>query len=111
MILAPPPTQFAKQVLQGCRAQRGRNSDSPESRKNLRYGAPLARCDAVVEIFKDPIQPLSEDTAHTGFPGSHETDQKNSVVRKIAGPVDDRLGRTRVRGVAFAVFPEAFVKS
>jgi hypothetical protein len=57
--------------------------------ENFPYRTPFPRRDAVVEIFKDPIQPLSEDAAHTGFPGSHEANQKNSVDRKTS----DRGGR------------------
>src|ERR1035438_4485326 len=53
--------------------------------ENFRYRTPFPRRDAVVEIFKDPIQPPSEDAAHTGFPGSHEANQKNSVDRKTSG--------------------------
>src|SRR6202050_4028944 len=44
---------------------------------------------AKLGFSKDPIQPPSEDAAHTGFPGSHEANQKNSVDRKTS----DRGGR------------------
>ncbi len=50
--------------------------------ENLRHGAPFARLDAVVEIFKEPIQPLPQGAAHTAFPSSHEADQENGVPRK-----------------------------
>jgi hypothetical protein len=52
--------------------------------ENFPHRTPFPRRDAVVEIFKDPIQPLSEDAAHSGFPGSHEAKQKNSVARKTS---------------------------
>src|ERR1700728_1838776 len=57
--------------------------------ENFRYRTPFPRRDAVVQIFKDPIQPPSEDAAHTGFPGPHEANQKNSLDRKTS----DRGGR------------------
>jgi hypothetical protein len=60
--------------------------------ENFRYFMPFPRLDAVVEIFKEPIQPLPESAAHTAFPGSHETDQKNSVDWKTAGHGGRRLG-------------------
>ena len=89
--------QFLEHMLQG------RMLGSPElgfSRipENLRYRAPFARLDAVVEIFKDPIQPLPEGAAHTAFPGSHEADQENRVARNTGAlRRTARLGRTRMR--------------
>jgi hypothetical protein len=76
--------QFPKDMLQGC------VFDSTEfgfSRiaKNLRYAAPFPRFDAVVEVFKDPIQPLSEDAAHTALSGSHETNQKDGMAKRDGG--------------------------
>jgi hypothetical protein len=42
--------------------------------EKLCHGAPGACLNAIVEIFKEPIQPLPEGTAYAAFPGSHEAD-------------------------------------
>jgi hypothetical protein len=47
--------------------------------EDLCYRASFAGLDAVVEIFKDPIQPLPEGAAHTALARSHEADQENAM--------------------------------
>jgi hypothetical protein len=42
--------------------------------ENLGDAAPFAGRDAVVKIFKDPIQPSPEGTTDAGFAGTHEAD-------------------------------------
>jgi hypothetical protein len=53
--------------------------------ENFRHRAALARHDAVIEIFKDPIQPLPKGAAYAALSGSHEADQKNCGSRKVGG--------------------------
>ena len=50
--------------------------------ENLRHGSAFAGRDAVIEIFKDPIQPLPEGASHARFPHPHKADQENRVTRK-----------------------------
>src|SRR5262249_42321290 len=45
--------------------------------KNLGDGTPLASLDAVVQIFKDPVQPLPKGPAYTAFARAHESHQEN----------------------------------
>jgi hypothetical protein len=49
--------------------------------ENLRDRTPFAPLNAVVEIFKEPVQPLPESAAHAAFPGAHEANEKNYVRR------------------------------
>src|ERR1700680_4187183 len=82
--------------------------------ENLGDRPPFAGFDAVVEIFKDPIQPLSEDTAHAAFPGSHESDEKNSIARRTAGgrPFGPRtLARLRIHRLARSLRQKLVAKS
>jgi hypothetical protein len=57
----------------------------PRIPENRRHGAPFAGLNAVVEIFKDPIQLLPEGAAHTRFPGSHKSDQEDRVAARTGG--------------------------
>jgi len=50
------------------------------------------RYDAIVEIFKDPIQPLSEGPAHTRFFRAHEPDRKTALFLATGAGADNRLG-------------------
>ena len=54
--------------------------------ENLRHRSAFAGRDAVIEIFKDPIQPLPEGAAYAAFPGSHEADQENRIARRTGVP-------------------------
>jgi hypothetical protein len=46
--------------------------------KDLRDFASFVLFDAVVEVFKEPIQPLPQGAAYAAFPGAHEADQKEN---------------------------------
>jgi len=43
--------------------------------KDLRHAAPFTVLNALVKILKLPAQQLSQRSAHTAFPGAHESDQ------------------------------------
>jgi hypothetical protein len=65
--------QFFEHTIEGCMF------DPPElpfsgNPEDVGNGASLALFDAVVQILKDPIQPLPEGTAHAAFAGAHEAD-------------------------------------
>jgi hypothetical protein len=49
------PAQLFEQLLQGS-VFRAAEFGFARIAENLGYGTPLARCDAVIEIFKGPIQ-------------------------------------------------------
>src|SRR5579863_1373788 len=40
-------------------------------------GAALALGDPIIQIFKDPIQPLSEDAAYAGLARSHKANEED----------------------------------
>ena len=76
-----PAAQFLDHMLQG-RVLGSPELGFPRIPENLRHGAPFAGLNAVVEIFKDPIQPLPEGASYARFPGSHKADQENRVAGK-----------------------------
>jgi hypothetical protein len=45
--------------------------------KDFRDGAAFASRDAIIQIFKDPIQPLPEGTAYGSFTRSHKADEED----------------------------------
>jgi len=73
--------QFVQNLAQGAvfSLTERRFSGIPEDFLDFAAFPPL---DAVVKVFKEPVQPLPKGPAYGTFSGAHESDQKNDLVQR-----------------------------
>jgi hypothetical protein len=71
--------------------------DLTRKAKNLSDAAALPPLDTVVQIFKDPIQPLREGAANAAFARSHKTHQKDGIHPRASRLFRGRSPHTNAR--------------